>query len=147
MPKRRRGSQVRSHPGRVRARHASPPGRHRRFEELVEDALASLPGPFAELIRREVAVVIEDEPSPAQLREQGLSSDEVLYGLYEGTPRTAWGADWAAAPNKITVFRLPLEEDFPDPLELVEEVRTTVLHELGHHLGIDDDRLLELGRD
>jgi predicted Zn-dependent protease with MMP-like domain len=48
-------------------------------------------------------------------------------------------------PNKITLFRRPLEEDFPDPLDLEEEVRITVIHELAHHLGIDDDRLEELG--
>ncbi len=93
----------------------------------------------------EVAVVIEDDPSREQLRENGLDDDETLYGLYEGTPRTEWGADWVVAPNKITLFRLPLEEDFPDPDELRDEVRITVIHELAHHLGIDDDRLDELG--
>ena len=50
-------------------------------------------------------------------------------------------------PNKISLFRLPLEEDFPDPRDLADEVRATVLHELAHHLGIDDDRLDELGLD
>ena len=50
-------------------------------------------------------------------------------------------------PNRITLFRLPLEEDFPDPDDLAEEVRITVIHELAHHLGIDDDRLGELGVD
>ena len=100
--------------------------------------------PFAAALR-EVAVVVEDEPSRAVLRENGLGPDETLYGLYEGTPRTEWGADWVIAPNKITLFRLPLEEDFPDALELEEEVRVTVIHELAHHLGIDDDRLEELG--
>ena len=62
-------------------------------------------------------------------------------------PRTEYGADWVAAPNRITLFRLPLEEDFPDPDDLAEEVRITVIHELAHHLGIDDDRLGELGID
>jgi predicted Zn-dependent protease with MMP-like domain len=100
--------------------------------------------PFAAALR-EVAVVVEDEPSRAQLRENELGPDETMYGLYEGTPRTEWAADWVIAPNKITLFRLPLEEDFPDALELEEEVRVTVIHELAHHLGIDDDRLEELG--
>ena len=102
--------------------------------------------PFAAALR-EVAVVVEDEPSRAQLRENGLGPDETLYGLYEGTPRTEWAADWVIAPNKITLFRQPLEEDFPDTLELEEEVRVTVIHELAHHLGIDEDRLEELGYD
>jgi predicted Zn-dependent protease with MMP-like domain len=70
-----------------------------------------------------------------------------LYGLYEGVPRTEYGADWAAVPNRITLFRLPLEEDFPDPDDLADEVRITVIHELAHHLGIDEDRLGQLGVD
>ena len=134
MTKRRRGSRL-----------ARPvPGRRARFERLVDRALDGIPMPFAAALR-EVAVVVEDEPSRAQLRENGLGPDETLYGLYEGTPRTEWAADWVIAPNKITLFRLPLEEDFPDALELEEEVRVTVIHELAHHLGIDDDRLEELG--
>jgi predicted Zn-dependent protease with MMP-like domain len=67
--------------------------------------------------------------------------------LYEGVPRTEWAADWASVPNKITLFRIPLEEDFPDVAELENEVRVTVVHELAHHLGIDDDRLTDLGFD
>jgi predicted Zn-dependent protease with MMP-like domain len=140
MPKRRRAP--RHAPPRVSRRPAG--GRHLRFEILVDRALAAIPSPFRAALG-EVAVVVEDEPSPDQLRENGLEPDETLYGLYEGTPATEWGADWVAAPNKITLFRLPLEEDFPDPLDLEEEVRLTVLHELAHHLGIDDDRLDELG--
>ncbi|MGZ6270280.1 MAG: metallopeptidase family protein, partial [Candidatus Limnocylindrales bacterium] len=73
--------------------------------------------------------------------------DDTLYGLYEGTPRTEWGADWSVVPNKITLFRLPLEADFPDPEDLADEVRRTVVHELAHHAGIDDRRLHELGAD
>ena len=60
-------------------------------------------------------------------------------------PRTEYGADWVGVPNRITLFRLALEEDFPDPDDLADEVRLTVIHELAHHLGIDDDRLDELG--
>jgi predicted Zn-dependent protease with MMP-like domain len=110
----------------------------------VERALAGIPAPFREALD-EVAVVIDDEPSPQQRLDNGLLPEEDLYGLYEGVPRTEYGADWVAAPNRITLFRLPLEEDFPDPEDLADEVRTTVIHELAHHLGIDDDRLDELG--
>jgi predicted Zn-dependent protease with MMP-like domain len=95
----------------------------------------------------EVAIVIDDEPTRDQLAENDLDPDDTLYGLYEGVPRTEYGADWLVAPNRITLFRLPLEEDFPDPDDLAEEVRVTVIHELAHHLGIDDDRLGELGVD
>ena len=114
------------------------------FEELVERALGSIPEPFARALD-EVAIVIEDEPSPTQLRESGLRPIDSLYGLYEGVPRTEWAADWAFVPNKITLFQIPLEEDFPNATELEHEVRLTVVHELAHHLGIDDDRLHDLG--
>jgi predicted Zn-dependent protease with MMP-like domain len=122
------------------------PAHHASFSDLVDYALAGIPAPFREALD-EVAIVIEDEPSREQRRDNDLDPDDVLYGLYEGVPRTAWGADWIATPNKISLFRLPLEEDFPDPLDLAEEVRQTVIHELAHHLGIDDDRLDQLGVD
>ena len=135
MPKRRRGSP------RGVARGAA---RLAAFERLVDRALAAIPEPYRDALR-EVAILIEDEPSREQLVENDLGPDDALYGLYEGVPRTEYAADWSATPNRITLFRLPLEEDFPDAVELEEEVRMTVLHELAHHLGIDDDRLDELG--
>ncbi len=110
----------------------------------MDRALASIPSPFQASLA-EVAIVIEDWPSDEQLEENGLDEDDALYGLYEGVPRTEWAADWVIVPNRITLFRQPLEEDFDDPAELEAEVRTTVIHELAHHLGIDDDRLDELG--
>jgi predicted Zn-dependent protease with MMP-like domain len=136
MVKRRRGSRT----GQPRTRH------HRPFEALVDLALASIPDPFAEALD-EVAIVIEDEPSLEQRRENELGPDDTLYGLYEGVPRTDWGADWATIPNRITLFRLPLEADFADPDDLADEVWITVVHELAHHLGIDDERLHQLGVD
>lgn len=137
MAKRRRGA---------RSVGARPRSRHQPFEWLVEQALADIPEPFASALD-EVAIVIDDEPTPDQRRENGLEGDDTLYGLYEGVPRTEWGADWAASPNRIILFRLPLEADFPDPDDLADEVWATVVHELAHHLGIDDDRLHELGVD
>ncbi len=138
MTKRRRGA--RSAGARLRHRH------HRPFESLVELALAAIPEPFASALD-EVAIVIDDEPSPDQRRENEIADGDTLYGLYEGVPRTEWGADWATVPNRITLFRLPLEADFADPDELADEVWATVIHELAHHLGIDDARLEELGVD
>lgn len=135
MVKRRRG-----------ARSTRPRSHHRPFEALVADALAAIPEPFASALD-EVAIVIDDEPSVDQARENDIGLDETLYGLYEGVPRTEWGADWAPVPNRITLFRLPLEEDFANPDDLADEVWLTVVHELAHHLGIDDDRLRELGID
>jgi predicted Zn-dependent protease with MMP-like domain len=135
MPKRIRGSRRSLAHGRARADY---------FERLVDRALASIPDPFRAALA-EVAILVEDDPSLEQLEENGLEPDESLYGLYEGVPRTEWGADWATSPNRITLFRRPLEEDFPSSAELEREVRRTVVHELAHHLGIDDDRLDELG--
>jgi predicted Zn-dependent protease with MMP-like domain len=152
MPKRRRGYQP---PGPPRSRKTATSGfrrsglraaTHQSFEALVERALASIPMPFAQALE-EVAIVIADEPTRDELAESGLDPDEALYGLYEGTPRTEWGADWAPFPNRITLYRLSLEEDFPDPRDLADEVRETVIHELAHHLGIDDERLGELGHE
>jgi predicted Zn-dependent protease with MMP-like domain len=114
------------------------------FEALVDRALAAIPDPFRAALS-EVAIIVEDEPSDEQLLDNDLTLDDSMYGLYEGVPRTAYAADWAMSPNRITLFRLPLEDDFPDPRELEHEVRRTVVHELAHHLGIDDDRLQELG--
>lgn len=143
MPIRRRGTQARRHPARRAHLSAS---RHEPFERLVERALDRLPASVRRLLEN-VAVVIEDEPDRQQRREQGLAPDETLYGLYEGTPVVEYGADWVPFPNKITLFQLPLEEDFPDPDELAEEVRRTVVHELAHHAGFGDDRLHDFGLD
>jgi predicted Zn-dependent protease with MMP-like domain len=131
-------------PKRIRGRRRSRSSGADAFERLVDRALATIPSPFRESLA-EVAVVIEDWPSDDQLIDNDLDPEDVLYGLYEGVPRTEWAADSAVVPNRITLFRIPLEEDFPDPRDLAEEVRITVIHELAHHLGIDDDRLEELG--
>jgi predicted Zn-dependent protease with MMP-like domain len=135
MPKRVRGS---------RRGHDRAAGREAAFERLVDRALATIPSPFREVLG-EVAIVIEDQATDEQLDDNDIPLDADLYGLYEGVPRTEWGADWAMVPNRITLFRLPLQEDFPDSVDLEAEVRRTVVHELAHHLGIDDDRLDELG--
>src|SRR5205823_2108147 len=139
MPKRRRGFQPpRPRPApRALCASARSSAMGRTFEALVERALATIPPPFDRALE-EVAIVIADEPTLGELRENGL---------YDGVPRTEWGYDQVPYPNKITLYRLPLEEDFPDPRELAEEVRETVIHELAHHLGIDDDRLHELGHE
>jgi predicted Zn-dependent protease with MMP-like domain len=137
MAKRLRGSPRRRRPDLATAAH---------FEELVSAALDTIPEPFARALD-EVAIVIEEAPTRMQLREAGLSPDEGLYGLYEGVPRTEYAADWSFVPNKITLFRAALLEDFPDPAELEHEVWVTVIHELAHHLGIDESRLHDLGVD
>jgi len=122
---------------------AQPP---QAFEMLVERALDSLPAQFQRLLG-DVAIVIEAVPSPTQMGLSGSPDQGWLYGLYEGVPGIEWGADMAPFPNKITLFQVPLETDFPDPDRLADEVRRTVIHELAHHAGISDERLHELDYD
>src|SRR3990172_1255532 len=106
------------------------------FEDHVRSALDAVPTQIAAALRN-VAVVVEDE-----------NPDEPdLYGLFEGVPPTGGGPGPGALPARIAVYRLPLEGDFPDPAELEHEIRVTVLHELGHYFGLDEDRLGELGLD
>ena len=96
-----------------------------RFEEHVRRALDSLPPDLARGLEN-VAVVVEDE----------RAADPDLFGLFESEPYL---------PAKVTIYRLPLEESFPDPDELEHEICITVLHELAHYFGIEEDRLDELG--
>ena len=110
------------------------------FEELVAEALDAIPSPFAERLGT-VAVVIEDEPSPAQLASVGAHG---LFGLYQGVPRTRFSADGAPVPSKITIFRGPHERAYPQPGMLARAVEDTVFHEVAHHFGISDARLREL---
>lgn len=143
MPLRRRGALARRHPARRAAASGRGPGS---FERQVQAALDGLPPDIARLLAT-VAVVVEDLPTPEQAGDAGRDSDGWLYGVYEGTPLIEWGADHVPFPNVITLFRIPLQEDFPDPGELAWEIQRTVVHELAHHAGIDDDRLHELGYD
>jgi predicted Zn-dependent protease with MMP-like domain len=146
MPLRRRGIQAQRRRERLGRRAAPLATSHEPFERLVERALDGLPRDAKRLLEN-VAIVIDDEPTPEQLTANGLRRDETLYGLYEGTPAVEYGADSVPFPNKITLFRLPLEEDFASPTELAREVRRTVLHELAHHAGLGDERLRTLELD
>jgi predicted Zn-dependent protease with MMP-like domain len=104
------------------------------FEDHVRAALDDLPAQIAAALKN-VAVVVEDENT----------EDPDLYGLFDGVPLTEGGPGPGDLPARIAVYRLPLEEDFPDPAQLEREIRVTVLHELGHYFGLDEDRLSELG--
>jgi predicted Zn-dependent protease with MMP-like domain len=110
------------------------------FEALVFAALDQLPDVFRERLGS-VAIVVEDEPTPAQLEAVGAHG---LFGLYQGVPRTRWGADGAVYASKITIFRGPLLRAHRTPRALAAGVADTVRHEIAHHFGIDDERLREL---
>ncbi|HEX2470882.1 MAG TPA: metallopeptidase family protein [Candidatus Limnocylindrales bacterium] len=110
------------------------------FEALVVDALDRLPAPYRERLGS-VAIVIEEEATPDQL---GAVAARGLFGLYQGVPRTAYGAEGAQLPSKITIFRRPLLRAFRSPEQLADAVSRTVYHEIAHHFGISDARLEEL---
>jgi predicted Zn-dependent protease with MMP-like domain len=106
------------------------------FEEQVRAALDELPPQIASALEN-VAVVVEDE-NP---------EDPDLFGLYHGVPLPERGDVSGLLPDKISIYRVPLEESFHDPEELREEIRITVLHELAHYFGLDEERIAELGYD
>lgn len=111
------------------------------FDKLVARALARLPPQFAAQLDS-VAIVIDDEASAEELASVGAAG---LFGLYNGVPRTALRADWAAVASKITIFRRPLEAAFGrNPERLAQAVEETLFHEIAHHLGISDARLHQL---
>lgn len=112
------------------------------FDAAIERAIGRLPEAFAQRLGT-VAIVIEDEPTPAQLASVGAPG---LYGLYQGVPRTAFGAEGAPIPSKITIFRGPLVRANRDTRSLGLAVEDTVLHEIAHHFGLSDARLAELSR-
>jgi len=110
----------------------------------VEDGLAMIPAELRSLVSN-VELVIEDEPSDEVLDAMGVPEDETLFGLYTGTPLTERTAEYSALPDRITIFRRPLLEEFDNSDELRREVARTVIHEIAHHFGIGEDRLAELG--
>ena len=121
------------------------PGK-REFEKLVEDGLALIPEELRSLISN-AQIVIEDEPSEELLEEMGVPPDETLFGLYTGIPITERTIEYSALPDRIIIFRRPILEEFDDPGDIRREVARTVIHEVAHHFGIDEDRLVELGWD
>jgi predicted Zn-dependent protease with MMP-like domain len=104
------------------------------FEDLVAEALDSIPAELTEVMRNVVIIVEDDAPEPG------------LLGLYQGVPLTERG-DWYAGvlPDHISIYRNEILAICETPDEVVDEVRITVVHEIAHHFGIDDERLHELG--
>ncbi len=140
---------------RDRTRIRVEQARRQRFERLVVRALDGL-SPEVVAMLDNVDVIVEDEPTTEQLAlgrgypglpENAADGDEeTLFGLYEGVPLTQRGSGYhLVPPDRITVFRRPLERNFASPQAIAREVRVTVMHELGHHLGIEESRLEALG--
>ena len=113
--------------------------RRARFARVVRRALAELPAEFRDRMRN-IEILVDDEPDPALVEERGD-----LLGLYEGTPLTERGLDEPYLPDRITIFRKPIERMTASPRAQAEIIRDTVVHEIAHHFGITDERLGELG--
>lgn len=108
--------------------------------------LERLPKEFLSRLHN-VEIVIEKRPTKSRLKAMGLDpQQDALYGLYEGTPLSERSAlQPPLLPDKITIFSEPLLRDFPDPAELRKQIRLTLLHEIGHYFGMDEDEIEDLG--
>ena len=113
----------------------------RQFEALVEKSLRKLPKPFKEKVAN-IAVVVEDWADDETLAEMGIEPPDTLYGLYQGVDITYRDSTYGnMLPDVITIYQGPIEEDAADEAEMAEIVRETVMHELGHYFGLDDDTM------
>ncbi len=113
------------------------------FDTLIATAIENLPPEFRAQLDS-VAIVVDDYATPEQL---AATHSHGLFGIYQGIPRTALGADGAPYANKITLFRAPLQAHSRGSHDLAALVEETLFHEIGHHLGISDARLYELARE
>ncbi|MBN1995266.1 MAG: metallopeptidase family protein [Anaerolineae bacterium] len=115
------------------------------FEQLVAQALDELPNFFKERLQN-VEVVVADWPTETELQAVGLKPGQLLFGLYQGIPLTRRTSHYGLVlPDKITIYRMPIEQVCRTPKQIIRQVQRTVKHELAHHFGLDDDRLRELG--
>jgi predicted Zn-dependent protease with MMP-like domain len=116
----------------------------REFEQLVERALRKLPRRFRARLEN-IAVVVEDWADDQTLEEMGIEPPDTLYGLYRGTDLTRRDLNYGGVlPDVIAIYQGPIQEDCETVEEMEELVRDTVVHEVGHYFGLDDDRLSEL---
>jgi predicted Zn-dependent protease with MMP-like domain len=111
------------------------------FRELVNEALEGIPAHFRDALRN-IAIVVEDEPSNAQLSETGIEPPDTLLGLYEGTPLTE--RQWAhgnTLPDKITLFQGPIEDASDDEDDVIVAIGETLIHEIGHYFGLSEEEI------
>ena len=114
------------------------------FERLVTEAIALIPKRFRREIKN-VALVVEDEPSPALLEEMEIEPPDSLYGLYQGTPLTERSWPWGnTLPDRITLFQKPIEEDCEDEDEVRAVIGETLIHEVGHYFGLSEEEIEEI---
>ena len=113
------------------------------FEQLVSEALDDLPEEFSSKLNN-VSIVIEDYPTPYQQQKMRLRHPYQLFGLYEGIPQTKRTSGYSFLPDKITIFQRPIEVFSPDEAAVKEQIRKTLLHEIGHHFGLTDQELKKI---
>ena len=115
------------------------------FSRALREALSELPPMFHDALAN-VAVVVEEWPTKELLDELEIPPDDTLYGFYHGVPLPERSVqDSGLLPDVISLYRGPLVEDFPDRGELCRQIRITVLHEIGHYFGMDEEELSRLG--
>lgn len=115
------------------------------FEQLVVDAVATLPPAILDKMEN-VAITVQEWPTRAQLRSSGVPAGSTLFGLYQGIPLTQRTSHYGmVAPDRITIFRGPLMAYYATPEAIVEQVRKTVIHEIGHYFGMNEAQIAQLG--
>jgi predicted Zn-dependent protease with MMP-like domain len=115
------------------------------FDRALRRALSELPPVFRDALSN-VAIVVEDWPPDWLLDELGIPPEDTLYGFFHGVPLPERSIqDSGNLPDNISIYRGPLEEDFPNPSELAREIRITLLHEIGHYFGMGEEELEKLG--
>jgi predicted Zn-dependent protease with MMP-like domain len=113
----------------------------KQFEDVVERALVGLPRVFRDKLRN-IAVVVEDWADDETLEEMGIEPPDTLYGLYRGVDLTQRDSSYGnVLPDTVTIYQGPIEEDCDDEGEMVEVIRDTVVHEVGHYFGLDDETM------
>ena len=115
----------------------------KKFEKLVNEGIKAIPKKFLEKLDN-VDIVIEDEPTPYQLRQLRMRKDFLIFGLYEGVPQTKRWQYGQVLPDKITIFQKPIERIANSEEEIKEIVKNTVWHEIAHHFGMDEKRIREI---
>lgn len=111
------------------------------FEKIVKEGIRAIPEKFLRKLEN-VAIVVEEEPTPAQKKKLNLRQSWTLFGLYEGVPQLERGVNYSAVlPDKITIFQKPIEAAAGDKKDIKEMVKNTVWHEIAHHFGMNEARV------
>ena len=111
---------------------------HKEFEKIVKEGIKAIPKRFLEKLDN-IDIVIEDEPNSWQLRKLKTRKGFLIFGLYEGVPKTKRGSYGMVLPDKITIFKKPIEKIAQTEKEIREIVKNTIWHEIAHHFGFSEE--------